>query len=169
MRVAAVESLLNQPPAQLTAINDPAIDRALRNFLTALATDDSLFTGEMLGTVVGVSAGGEEATCSGDFALRFREANLADNRNLNFSLLEKLSELLRQAGSSDALTAHLSLSPQSEPGKASGGLVLRLRLEASGNSTEQATLRWGLGLAHVQQAVLFTARYLRQQLAQNRD
>jgi len=41
-----------------------------------------------------------------------------------------------------------------------------MELEAAGDSSEQATLRWGLGLAHLQQALLFTSRYLRQQNSQ---
>jgi hypothetical protein len=40
-------------------------------------------------------------------------------------------------------------------------------LEARGTGGEQARLRWGLGVAHVQQALLFTSRYLRQQMGQN--
>jgi hypothetical protein len=41
-----------------------------------------------------------------------------------------------------------------------------MRLAAKGNTPEQAVLRWGLGLAHLQQALLFTSRHLRQQIAQ---
>jgi hypothetical protein len=41
-----------------------------------------------------------------------------------------------------------------------------MRLAAQGDSAEQAVLRWGLGLAHVQQALLFTSRHLRMRLAQ---
>jgi hypothetical protein len=43
---------------------------------------------------------------------------------------------------------------------------VRVDLEAVGDSNEQATLRWGLGLAHVQQALLFSSRYLRQKISQ---
>jgi hypothetical protein len=41
-----------------------------------------------------------------------------------------------------------------------------VRLLAKGDSAEQAALRWGLGLAHLQQALLFTSRHLRQHLKQ---
>jgi hypothetical protein len=41
-----------------------------------------------------------------------------------------------------------------------------IRLAAEGESAERAVLRWGLGLAHLQQALLFTSRHLRMQLAQ---
>lgn len=169
MRVESVESLAVRAPPHLTAIDDAAVHRGLRNFSTAIASDDSLFACEILGSVAIGRAGGEEVTCAGDFALRFRETNLVDNRALNFSMLEKLCELLRQAGSADSLAAYLSLSPQAGPDTKPGAFVLRLRLEAKGNSSEQAALRWELGLAHLQQAVLFASRYLRQQLARNTD
>jgi hypothetical protein len=41
-----------------------------------------------------------------------------------------------------------------------------IRLAAKAESAEQAVLRWGLGLAHLQQALLFTSRHLRMHLAQ---
>jgi hypothetical protein len=45
-------------------------------------------------------------------------------------------------------------------------LALWLRLDATGESAEQAVLRWGLGLTHIQQALLFTSRHLRLLLTQ---
>jgi hypothetical protein len=167
MRVEAVGILPVQDPAHWKAAEDGAISRALRSFFTAIESADSLFAGEMLGSVVSGRTEGE--TCAGHFLLRFRESKLADNRALHFSLLEKLTELLKQAGSADSLVATLSLCTQTESQPKRGALALQLRLEATGNSSEQAALRWGLGLAHVQQAVLFTSRYLRQQLAQSGD
>jgi hypothetical protein len=47
-----------------------------------------------------------------------------------------------------------------------GIFSLRIELEAVGNNGDQAALRWGLGLAHLQQALLFTSRYLRQLISQ---
>jgi hypothetical protein len=44
--------------------------------------------------------------------------------------------------------------------------ALCIRLIAFGDSSEQAGLRWALGLAHLQQALLFTSRLLRQQVKQ---
>lgn len=169
MRVEVVESLPVQDAGSLTALDDAAVDRALRSFFAAIEGDDSLFAGAALSGVLGGNTAGEGALCTGDFELSFRGANLAGNRTLHFSLVEKLSELLKQAGSSDSLAASLCLSPNPASETRPAGLALRLRLEARGNSPEQAGLRWGLGLAHVQQALLFTSRYLRQQLAQSGD
>jgi hypothetical protein len=44
-------------------------------------------------------------------------------------------------------------------------LELWIRLAAKGESPEQAVLRWGLGLTHIQQALLFSSRFLRLHLA----
>jgi hypothetical protein len=46
---------------------------------------------------------------------------------------------------------------------------LGIELEAVGDNSDQAALRWGLGLAHLQQALLFTSRYLRQLISQKND
>jgi hypothetical protein len=169
MQVEVVESLPVQDTASLTALDDAAVNRALRSFFAAIEGDDSLFAGEALGGVLGGNSAGGGVLCTGDFELRFRGANLQGNRTLHFSLVEKLSELLKEAGSADSLAVKFCLSPYSAAETKPAALTLRLRLEARGNSPEQAGLRWGLGLAHVQQALLFTSRYLRQQLAQSAD
>jgi hypothetical protein len=83
--------------------------------------------------------------------------------------LEKLIELLKEAGSQESLEATLCLTSGSALGAKPANqeklnqneLAVWLRLAAKGDSTEQAVLRWGLGLAHVQQALLFTSRHLR--------
>jgi hypothetical protein len=169
MRVEAVESLPVRETGSLPVLEDVAVNRALQNFFTAIESDDSLFAGEAAGEAPAGGAPGAAAVYSGDFLLRFRDATLANSRTLHFSLIEKLVELLKEAGSTDSLVASLCLSPSAAaPGKPAG-LALRLRLEARGNSLEQAGLRWGLGLAQVQQALLFTSRYLRQQIARAGD
>lgn len=169
MRVEVVESLLVQDNGSLSALDDAAVNRALRSFFSAIDGDDSLFAGEAFSSVLAGSTVGGGALCTGYFELRFRGPNLEANRTLHFSLLEKLSELLKEAGSADSLAVKFCLSGHFAPETKPAGLALRLRLEARGNSPEQAGLRWGLGLAHVQQALLFTSRYLRQQLAQSGD
>jgi hypothetical protein len=155
MLVDVVESLPKLDDAGAAVVSDEAVDRALRSFTAAIDGADSLFQCETPRPAV-VGAG----LCSGDFALNFR-ASLEKNRRVHFVLVEKLVELLRQAGSAETLATRISLTPQPS------GAVLRIRLEARGSSAEQARLRWGLGLAHVQQALLFTSRYLRQQGSQS--
>jgi hypothetical protein len=169
MRAEALESLPVQETATLPVWDDVAVNRALQSFFSAIESDDSLFAAQAVGAVRAGSAPGAGGLCTGDFVLRFEDASLAANRTLHFSLVEKLIELLREAGSADSLLASLCLSAQAAAGRNRAGWTLRVRLEARGNSIEQAHLRWGLGLAHVQQALLFTSRYLRQQIARNGD
>jgi hypothetical protein len=158
MLVDAVESLPARDGAATPVRDDAGMERALRSFSTAIESDDSLFACEAPDP--GVVGGG---LCIGDFALSFRRAGLKKNRQLQFALVEKLVELLRVAGSSETLAARICLAPQGTDA------VLQLRLEAKGHSTDQARLRWELGVAHVQQALLFTSRYLRQQISQSAD
>jgi hypothetical protein len=106
--------------------------------------------------------------------LEFREAENSQSRSLHFVLIEKLIELLKEAGSNDSLEATLCLTSGSifvnglrTPGVArQKELALWMRLTAKGDSADQAVLRWGLGLAHLQQALLFTSRHLRMHLGQ---
>ncbi len=172
MRVDVVESLPLLDETGSPAVDDAGAERALRSFFAAIESDDSLFTCEaprarLTDATSGSTPGA--ALCSGDFVLRFRGASLGGNRRLHFSLVEKLVELLKVAGSAEWLTARICLTSDSGGEGKPAGFALRLRLEAQGNSAEQAGLRWGLGVAHVQQALLFTSRYLRQQIAQSAD
>jgi hypothetical protein len=167
MRVEAVESLPVWEAGSLTVLEDAAVNRALQNFFAAIESDDSLFVAEKAGGAPAGNMSGARAVHSGDLILRFRDVTCGNNRTLHFSLIEKLMELLKDAGSADSLAASLCLSADVAAGTRPAGLALRLRLEARGNSSEQAGLRWGLGLAQVQQALLFTSRYLRQQIARD--
>ena len=158
MLVDVVESLPARDDAGAAMPDDSGVDRALRSFSMAIDSDDSLFKCEQPAPhIVG------DALCTADFVLRFRGESLENNGRLHFSLIEKLVELLRGAGSSETLAARICLTKSDSD----SGIALRLRLEARGNSAEQARLRWGLGLAHVQQALLFSSRYLRQQIGQS--
>jgi hypothetical protein len=164
MRVEVLESLPKREGPEVDALPDAAVERALKNFFAAVDTDDSLFAAESAGVRLG-GAADTERVCVGTLVLKFRDEKLLRNREAQFSLIEKLSELLKQAGSADSLEAVLALSGDGEKTR-QPEFALRLRLQAKGNSPEQAALRWGLGLAHVQQALLFTSRLLRQQLTQ---
>lgn len=162
MRVQIVAELTADAPA-----TPAAESRALQAFLAAMKSDDSLFQVFELRTWRTVPGAERNAHgFAGSMVLGFREGGFNQNRGLYFSLLEKLAELLREAGSADSLEARLGLSR----GAADPDQVrLALQLLATGNSPEQAELRWGLGLAHVQQAILFTSRYLRQQFGARND
>ena len=158
MLVDAVESLPEPEQSGTNVVDDAGIERALRSFATAIDSDDSLFQCE---TVTPRITG--NALCSADFLLRFRQCELAGNRRLHLAMVQKLVELLRSAGSTETLASRICLAKQA------GGTTLHLRLEARGTGGDQARLRWGLGVAHVQQALLFTSRYLRQQMGSSAE
>ena len=103
---------------------------------------------------------------AGEIVLEFRQAELGRQRSLHFLLLEKLVELLKEAGSQESLEATLCLTSQVPQDSNQKTHALWIRLAAKGDSPEKAALRWGLGLAHLQQALLFTSRHLRLHLAQ---
>jgi hypothetical protein len=75
-------------------------------------------------------------------------------------LARRLAELLeREPG--DALRVELQVSP-AQLARGQQGFCLRLLLFARGAGEKQAQVRWSLGLARVQQALLFLARAIRQ-------
>jgi hypothetical protein len=75
-------------------------------------------------------------------------------------LAQRLAELLeREPG--DALHAELRVAPIAPAGLRQG-YCLRVVLSACGRGEQQARLRWTLGIARVQQALLFLARGIRQ-------
>jgi hypothetical protein len=168
MRVEIVESIPEYGAGTAMVSSDLAARRALTNFFAMIGTDNSLFSGAPRGTVPTERKSVKDHTCGGDFVFAFRSAELARDRKLHFLLVEKLIELLKEAGSAEFLLAKVCLI--STGAKEAIGLecAVWLSLEATGDSHEQAGLRWSLGLAHLQQALLFTSRYLRLQISQLR-
>jgi hypothetical protein len=169
MRVDAVEAIPKRASDARPAVLDAAASLALKNFLAALENEDSLFNlleplrgpaGEELGT---------ESTLSGEVVLAFKGRDLADQKNLHFLLVGKLIELLKKEGSQDTLEAKICVTEGIRDREDSKGNAVCIQLTARGQSMAQAMLRWGLGLAHLQQALLFMSRYLRQRVAQGEN
>ncbi len=175
MRVVVVEKIASRIEPRGMSPTDAPPTLAIKNFLAAIESDDSLFC--IAHPLAGPSAAESESrrVYSGDIALEFRVAEHRRQRSLHFVLLGKLSELLKDAGSRESLGTTLCLTsasiavgnPEGKDEPIQNELALWLRLEAMGDSAEQAALRWGLGLTHVQQALLFTSRHLRLHLAKN--
>lgn len=169
MRVEVVENLEIMPRATERVVPDAAASLAIKNFLAALDSGDSLFC--MAHPLAGPAADDSAGTriYSGDIVVEFRESQHSRQRSLHFLLVEKLAELLQEAGSRESLVATICLTKASiSVGKHASDeegvqkeLALWIRLSAIGDSEGQAVLRWGLGLAHIQQALLFTSRHLR--------
>lgn len=178
MRVEAVGEMPTRAGCASVTGGDAGAGLAIKNFLAAIESDDSLFclAQPLVGPAADESAGGRVSW--GDLILQFRQEELRSLRNLHFLLIEKLIELLKEAGSAASLEAIFCLTsgnvPGNDPPSSSASqyeanrkeLVLWMRLAAKGATPEQAVLRWGLGLAHLQQALLFSSRHLRQQIAQ---
>jgi len=82
-------------------------------------------------------------------------------------LARRLAELLENEPG-DALCVELQISP-AKLAHGRRGFCLRLLLFARGAGEKQAQLRWTLGLARVQQALLFLARAIRQNRSNGAD
>jgi hypothetical protein len=173
MRVELVEKIPAPAGGAGTLAGEAAASLAIKNFLAAIESEDSLFS--LLEPLASprVSQPAHDATgsrvCSTDIFLGLRQAEYGGKKSLRFLLLEKLVELLKEAGSQETLQATLCMVPGgihgSQEKRMQKELTLWIGLAAKGESLEQAVLRLGLGLAHIQQALLFSSRFLRLHLA----
>lgn len=138
----------------------------LRNFLATVNGPESIFT-----TVSALTRSDSPAAVSAlgshEFAfeatLVFAEPSLNFERKQYAELSAGLKELLER-DTADTLRAVLRITPCDFPAQSQRGLCLGLRLVAEGDSPEQAELRCGLAMARIQQALLFRARTLKQQI-----
>jgi hypothetical protein len=140
----------------------------LRSFLTAVNSADSSFSSASCGTQAdppaSVSAG-DACEFASQASLVFAEPRLNFERDRFVDLTAGLKELLAR-DSGEAIRAVLRISPCDFAAQNRRGFCLSIRLVAQGVSAEQAEMRWGLGLARIQQALLFRARALRQQFGE---
>jgi len=166
MRVDVVERVPERGAAAGDSAEDGSVKLALGSFASAMEDHDSLFVSEYGGNWRESRAGDGRAICRGKFSLCFKEKEFGLVPGLYFQLLQKLIELLRGAGSQEVLMARLCLVSAGKDESTPGIFSLNIELEAVGDSQEHAALRWGLGLAHLQQALLFTSRYLRQRVSE---
>jgi hypothetical protein len=169
MRVDAVETIHRRDRGTNRAVLDAAASLAVKNFLAALESEDSLFN--LLEPLRGPAGeeSGKESTLSGEIVLAFKDRKLADQKNLHFLSVGKLIELLRKEESQETLEAKICRISRSSDVQDSQGNALWIQLLARGQSAAQAMLRWSLGLAQLQQAVLFISRYLRQHVARSEN
>lgn len=135
---------------------------ALRNLLTYLNATESLFS-----TCGSKAWSSEQDDPLEPFVFASRVDVIFLREDANFgrgpheNLARRLAELLeREPG--DSLRAELQIAGVEFA--ETDGFCLRISLYAQGNTAGQAELRWGLGLARLQQALLFVARGLRQEL-----
>jgi hypothetical protein len=169
MRVDVVERLPEHGTASGEVAEQASVKLALQNFQSAMQGDDSLFVSEYEGNWLELRAGDGRRIYSGKFSLSFKGSEFGHDRGLYFQLIQKLIELLKDAGSQEVLMARLCLISAGKDNASARAFSLGIELEGVGDSSEQAALRWGLGLTHLQQALLFTSRYLRQSISQKKN
>lgn len=158
---------LRASPAAIEKIEAARQHRPLANFLSAVNSADSLFASVRAQTGLEHRTSHEEACLfSTRVVLAFADPAMNFEHETYARLLEGLKGLLAKGGGSESLRIKLSLHPCRYNDVARWGTCLVVLLQASGHTDEQAVLRWGLGLAHVQQALLFSSRVLRQERSQ---
>jgi hypothetical protein len=132
----------------------------MRTFLANVNTSDSIFAtiGCKVWTAV-EPANTELEVFASRVDLIFLQEATNFGRGPHEDLASRLAQLLER-DSGETLRSELRISPVEFAGE-DRGFCLRMILFARGATREQAEARWGLGLARMQQALLFVARGLR--------
>ena len=151
----------------------------LRNFLTAMNSADSLFatarcktwltqqdpgSGAASGATAAPGTGLEPCEFASQVDLVFTPEQFNFDRSQYAGLTGRLVELLTRESAPDALRVALRARACHFRTPSRWGFCLAVFLYARGATPEQAEVRWGLGLARIQQALLFTSRTLRQKI-----
>jgi len=155
---------LRDDPSAVAEIEAARRQRPLHNLLVALNSADSLLLTirAQIWLEPDVAARPDISTFMSRLDLAFGEMEMNFDRTPYTMLLEGLTDLLAREGA-DTLHAELNVHRCwfHDPGR--GGYALGILLAAQGETPGQAELRWGLGLARVQQALMFLSRVIRQQ------
>jgi hypothetical protein len=159
---------LRENPWAIEQIEPARLHRPLRGMLMALNSAESEFASVACRTWTKENPAAPEAS---EFGSRVDVIFSAPGHNFErstyVSLAEGLRELLERESGADTLVAEVSVLRCEYQGSRSQGYALRLMLVGRGGTLEQAELRWGLGVAHLQQALLFLSRAVRQQKARS--
>ena len=158
---------LRANPQDIGQIDEARQYLPLRNFLASVNGAESIFA-----TAGAATKSDSPATVSAGSAYEFAsQATIVFaapgfnwERKNYAGLASGLKELLER-DTADAVRAALRISPCDFTAESRRGFRLSIRLVAEGSSAQQAEFRWGLGLARVQQALLFRSRALKQQIA----
>ena len=155
---------LRANPQDIGQIDEARQYLPLRNFLASVNGAESIFA-----TAGAATKSDSPATVSAGSAYEFAsQATIVFaapgfnwERKNYAGLASGLKELLER-DTADAVRAALRISPCDFTAESRRGFRLSIRLVAEGSSAQQAEFRWGLGLARVQQALLFRSRALKQ-------
>jgi hypothetical protein len=157
---------LRQNPHAVERIVPARAYLPLRNFLTAVNSPESVFASATVATecnLLATASAGEVHEFGSRISLVFTVPSLNFDRSRYTELTARLKELL-ESDSPESTRSLLRVSSCDFPEENRRGFCLGIQLVARGDSAKQAELRWGLGLARVQQALLFQARALGQQI-----
>lgn len=137
----------------------------LGRFLAAVNSEDSVFATATCRTqTVAGGSPGEMHGFSCRITLLFAEEKFNFEARHFEGLAKQLEGLLARDSPADAVAATLRIGPCHFGRLEREGFHLAVTLTATGESPEQAELRWGLGLVRVQQALLYLSRVVRQHL-----
>ena len=153
---------LREDPGAIERIEAARQHLALRGFLLHLNAEESPFS--TFGCKVwndSPDSGVERSIFASRVDLLLSQDSDGMDQEQYEEFARRLATLLdREPG--DSLRAELHVAPaELSPGRQ--GFCLRLFLYARGARLDQAQLRWSLGIARVQQALLFVARAIRHQ------
>lgn len=156
---------LRETPQLIEQIAHARLRRPLRSFLAAVDSPESPFATFSSKAWLNEksSASGEACEFASRVDLVFTETSWSSDRGRYEELTRRMKELIARESTADALRAELRIVPCAFRETGHEGFCLRMLLSAGGATPQQAELRWGLGLARVQQALLFSARAMRQQ------
>jgi hypothetical protein len=159
---------LRANPEEIEQIAEARQYLPLRNFLASVNGAESIFATVSAATKADLPAAvsaGPAYEFASQARIVFAAPALNWDRKNYVGLSSGLKELLER-DTADNVRAVLRISPCDFTAENRRGFCLSIRLVAEGSSAQQAELRWGLGLARVQQALLFRSRSLKQQIAE---
>lgn len=159
---------LRENPSALSKIEPARQHRPLHTFLSTINSGTSPLASARCSTwsePAAAAGSSETVKFASQVDLVFTEESWNFDRGLYQALAERTGELLTREGTEGATRAELRLHPCHFGKDPRPGYALAVRVFARGATLEQAELRWGLGLARVQQALLFAARAVRQEHA----
>lgn len=155
---------LRDDPKAIQQIEPARRHRPLHSFLTTVNSPDSVFSTVCCRVWLEPETG-ETSEFASEIDLFFELEELNTERSHYEGLCQRLLELLAQE-SGETVRAELRVRRCRFSQTGGNGFGLALFLRAHGETAGQAEIRWGLGLAHVQQALLFISRTVRQRLTQ---
>jgi hypothetical protein len=155
---------LRSDPKAIQEIELARRHRPLHNFLATVNSADSVFSTARCRVWLEPETG-DTSEFASQIDLFFAPEDLNTERSHYEGLCQRLLELLAHE-SGETVRVELRVRRCRFGATGGSGFGLALFLRARGETPGQAEIRWGLGLAHLQQALLFVSRTVRQRLAQ---